>query len=553
MAEVTIPFFGEPTPRGLYGYTATITNLKDQRFVNCVPVASKNPITGSGKVYLQKRFGTTTATAADNGQDITANFYSNFQSVPYEGAGARVYRNSVSIGDITASRTVRFIRSALVNNIEYVCFVSYDSSGLNSEGWYHPSDATVTTFTGNRTSGSPVISGIASTAGLYSGQLATGTGLAAGTRILTVDSSSQVTLNANASSGAATSTVFTNEQIAKILDPDFPTNAQGGFAFLDGYAFIHDINGNIWGSDLNSVTAFGSSNYLNTNKSPDQGKGVYALRNYIVAFGKDSIELYVNQGNPAGSPLQRANITFSVGIASVQDTATVRQVVNAKIIGDSLYFVGRGREGVGIYKLNGESCQMIDGVNINSLIYQTRSNVGAVFIGGQLGAAFQLDTNNSLMYWEQSNSWTIWTNPTDGGSDMGFWTINAIEQGYANRLGGLAGKRFVSQNTTWTDDSVAFSMIAQTVKTDFGTEKLKTVNYVTLLGCDIQTGTATLEYSDDDYATWTTAGTFDLTKINPRIFRCGSFKGGRAWRVTHSDATDFRCESIKFQYKVGMH
>src|SRR5690606_33628881 len=67
--------------------------------------------------------------------------------------------------------------------------------------------------TGNRTSGSAVITGIASTAGLEPGMFVRGTGIPAGTKILTVDSGSQITLDANATSGSGTSTSLTIDLI----------------------------------------------------------------------------------------------------------------------------------------------------------------------------------------------------------------------------------------------------------------------------------------------------------------------------------------------------
>lgn len=67
------------------------------------------------------------------------------------------------------------------------------------------------TPTGNRTSGSAVITGLSIDAEelLAPGILVTGTGIPAGTRILSVDSPSQITLTANATSGSGTSTSLT--------------------------------------------------------------------------------------------------------------------------------------------------------------------------------------------------------------------------------------------------------------------------------------------------------------------------------------------------------
>jgi len=54
--------------------------------------------------------------------------------------------------------------------------------------------------TGDRTNGSPIVTGLSSTTNMRAGYYVFGTGIASGTTILTVDSSSQITLSANASS-----------------------------------------------------------------------------------------------------------------------------------------------------------------------------------------------------------------------------------------------------------------------------------------------------------------------------------------------------------------
>lgn len=65
--------------------------------------------------------------------------------------------------------------------------------------------------TGNRTSGSPILTGLSVDTATWAavGQRVFGTGIPAGAKILTVDSTSQVTLDTNASSGAGTSTALT--------------------------------------------------------------------------------------------------------------------------------------------------------------------------------------------------------------------------------------------------------------------------------------------------------------------------------------------------------
>ncbi|KQU96431.1 hypothetical protein [Devosia sp. Root105] len=64
-------------------------------------------------------------------------------------------------------------------------------------------------ITGNRTSGSPTLTGIADTTGLAIGQRVFGTGIPAGAKILSIVPNTSITLTANASSGTNTSTALT--------------------------------------------------------------------------------------------------------------------------------------------------------------------------------------------------------------------------------------------------------------------------------------------------------------------------------------------------------
>lgn len=61
---------------------------------------------------------------------------------------------------------------------------------------------------GTRTNGSPIITGLASTAKMSPGMPVSGANIPAGTTILTVDSGTQVTLSANATAGGATTLTF---------------------------------------------------------------------------------------------------------------------------------------------------------------------------------------------------------------------------------------------------------------------------------------------------------------------------------------------------------
>lgn len=116
--------------------------------------------------------------------------------------------------------------SPLGGMIPQTYFYSFTYEWTDNQGNLHRSAPSIpleivintppATFTGNRTSGSAIISGISSTANLQAGQGITGTGIPADTSILSVDSGTQITMSTNASSGTATSTVITVTAAASV-------------------------------------------------------------------------------------------------------------------------------------------------------------------------------------------------------------------------------------------------------------------------------------------------------------------------------------------------
>ncbi len=72
-------------------------------------------------------------------------------------------------------------------------------------------------FTANRTSGSAVLASVSSLTGLQVGQAISGTGVPAATFILSIDSPTQITMSANATSGSATSTTITPVTLSSLV------------------------------------------------------------------------------------------------------------------------------------------------------------------------------------------------------------------------------------------------------------------------------------------------------------------------------------------------
>lgn len=783
MPSVTIPLAGQLNTRHQTQLVDSVAKI-DQLFRNCDFDVIKNPITGDAKMFIQKRWGlssyitTGASTVANAGflVSVTGTIISAFGS-----SAGTVYADSTSCG--VSGGKVLHISEASISGKQHYFITCSDGSG-----WYLVSDSySQTAYTGNRTSGSAVISGIASTAGMYAGQAITGdAGIPASTRILTVDSASQITLSANATSGAATSTALTKTPLAKIVS--LPGSAVGKFVYLDGYLFFADeTNKRIYQSGLNNITSWGASDYITVQSSGEAIAGIARVGSRIAALCSASIEFFYNAGNPSGSVLTSQKELFRrIGVSGGSATNASSTVPVYAYSGDTVFFLGtEGGQSRGVYAMAGTEIKKISTPEIDRQI--SRSAAGTYWLisafhdrGKNYVAVSEtssplrtfigcLETGmwpDNYFFSDATGGWTIF-----GGGIVGYTGSNTTDTSmvFCVTSEGTDGIVYRLRNDVYTDNGTSFTLSCQTSKTDFGSEKRKTINSVALLGADIQpeinylnltgnsggylstpdssaftfttdieviakvaltdytpsssqwiaaqdttgaaasawrllinssgalvfevsngasyvqlastvatgstdgsiqwikasytfndgsgnrvgkfykssdgltytqigstvttagtvtmnasstnvtigahaggngnlagkvyfveirdgidgpdvaffeagrarvgnstvtgstgetwtingdasftnsgsaTSFATLEYSDDDYQNWTTAGTFDLTTSNPRIYRCGSFKGGRAWRLTHSANTAFRAQALKFEYKEGAH
>src|SRR3990167_6714599 len=140
---------------------------------------------------------------------------------------------------------------------------------------------------------------------MYVGQAVSGTGVAAGARILTVDSATQITLNANYSADGTDITI-TKTPIAKIIDTDFLSTSDyiSALVPMDGYLFYTTSDGKVANSNLDSITAYTAIDFLSAQMYPDPTVAIIRTKNILGVFGTNSLELFKNVGNANGSPLQ---------------------------------------------------------------------------------------------------------------------------------------------------------------------------------------------------------------------------------------------------------
>lgn len=531
---------------------SSASSNKDQRYINAIPERITNPLTGAQSFYVSKRPGFDTLSTPSAGNQGTA-----IKVWSTSGAGTDVitafgstnstlYKNTTSLGAITGTAT--HLEETIIGTASYVVAPSSDSTA-----WYYADDTgtPTQTFSGTTTSGSAVVTGIASTTGFHVGQALSGTGIAAGARILTVDSATQITMTANAT--ASGTPTITRAVLAKIIDSDYPGNASrtttGNFVFLDGYALIMDTSGRIYNSALNSLDSWGANDFLVAQMYPDKGVGLARYKNQIVAFGKETTEFFYNAGNETGSPLARTDQGFTK-IGCVGQNAYVA-------LEDTVAWVSASDiSGIGLYVLDGLTPRRVSVPSIEAQLALVNS--ANIFVTGAkfVGKTFIVITTTSttFVYVIEDDMWHEWSSTTPlwhhlTGTSAGSRLIYGISRT------STSGKLYYlnPSDLQYTDDGTQYTMLIQTSKFDADNSLTKFLRRIAIVGDKYSTtNTLNIVWTDDDYNTFSTARSVDLSSAYTHLEHCGSFRR-RAFRITNSSDMPCRLEALELHVKQGIH
>lgn len=335
----------------------------------------------------------------------------------------------------------------------------------------------------------------------------------------------------------------------KITDADFPGNASlttvGNFAHMAGFSFIMDTKAQIWNSDVNSLTAWTASAFITASSYPDVGIGVVRKGDKIMAFGTESVQFFYNAGLAPAPLLPIEPMTIRVGAISA-DAITE--------IGDTVFWAGSSPQGgVGIYQY-GTGAQRISTPEIDSILLLSGAGNISLSAAKFYGRSFVIVQAGSVtfVYCIEEKAWHEWASTTPLWYKCAGVSTGSSQVTYAISKNSTSGKVFTINpaSLTFQDNGAAFSAIWQTSLLGEG-NKRTFWDEVEIIG-DRQTSASamTISYSDDDYQTYTTLGTVDLSDARPRLTRCGSAYR-RAWVGTHSANTPMRIEALAGRKTVG--
>jgi hypothetical protein len=350
--------------------------------------------------------------------------------------------------------------------------------------------------------------------------------------------------------------VFFSTAIAsftEITDSDFTgLTIRGKMEFVDGYAFVLASNNRIYNSDLNTLSSWGAASYI--SKQIEQTSPVCLARfgNQILAFGEENMEVFRNAGNATGSPLQSVPSMFQrIGAPRLETLGTGHYYA---MLGNKMYFIGRQGKmarATGVYAYNGSAIDKVSNSAIdkilNSLPYDATNgifSIGAVGFYGQTAIALALDpvtatTQRWLMFFPEWKDWFEWNSTVFSPVGTGTQLLG---------LGANQHKLYQLYNTTtpadnFQDDGNNYQWAHQFKLPGSGNQR-KHMPMFSLKGDTARSAlNIGVEFSDDDYQSWSAVRNIDMTGAMKFITRCGGFND-RAVRLSYTGALEVRLESV---------
>lgn len=338
------------------------------------------------------------------------------------------------------------------------------------------------------------------------------------------------------------------------IDSDFPVATQKGIVYLNGATYVMDINGQIWGSAINSVDQPGdwsAINFISAQAEPDAGVFLAKQLVYLVAFSEWSTEIFFDAGNATGSPLgpvQGSKISYGCRAAG-----SVQQ------IDDTLIWLSATRSAaVQISMMNQLNHRVVSTESIDRLLQGSSLQSVSSFQLKINGHSFYLitlrDRNLTLAYDITENLWYQWAD--SNGNYFPF-----MYYGYTT------GSRHLIQHesngdiyevdqeylTDVADDGATLTPIVCDIYTpnfDANTRRVKQLSAMEFIGDQTPGSKLYVRSSDDDYQTWSNFREVNMSYKRPRLVNCGSFRR-RAYHFRHRSNTPFRLQAVEMQYDVG--
>jgi hypothetical protein len=355
--------------------------------------------------------------------------------------------------------------------------------------------------------------------------------------------------------GVSLYSVSTGGVLTTLADPDIPSPLAAGIVVLDFFAFVLTPSAQIHNSTVGDVTTW-DGDFLTAELMPDDGVRINRHVNYLVVWGEDSVELFVNAGNPTGTPLGRY-----VGAATLHGCPAPDSVAR---LGNTNFYVGRNDHGHLFVSMLDErfTHRKISPIFVDEALTEMGAAISDAvgYTMGALGHDFYVLTlpapvDKTYVFDYTTGLWYEWTAP--GGGRWPYIEAEVFSGGEVRLLHESTGQVFRIDSDTYNDDGSLYTMTIQCRKHDLRVKQQKFGNSLRVMG-DLAATPADsseflkVEFSDDDYQTFSPARDLDISKEGSRLTRMGRYTR-RGYRLSHTQDTPWRAQALELDVERGSY
>ena len=535
---------------GAYSNRGSDAN-KDQRFVNIFPETRKVEQLENTKIFLNKRPGLSVYKDFGAGEGRGATY---FNGKFYVAIGNTLYEDGVTpTSKITFSSSTGHV-GLLLGNSSTLGDYLFVTEG--TAAWIIDTAGTVTQILDSSIhSITLTAAGSGYTNGTYALSFTGGGGTgAAGTYTVSGNVVTSISLTSEGSGYTSTPTIgfpsgggtgaTAGCSINAIPFPHIPVPI-----FIDGYIALAK-GSDVYTCDVDNPTKWTASNFLSAEMFPDPIVGLSRQNNQVVVLGHNSIEFFYDAANAAGSPLSRNDsTTIQMGCA-----APYAIIGNEKYI----FYVSQSDSG-------GRAAWIIDGFQpkkvsdeyieriLDAEVDMSDCRGFGLRTKGHLFYVINLKTSGrTLVYDSDEKLWHEWSSYSAGNHSVFQCDCMADNStGSAYLLHSSNGTLYKLDTTCYTDGTDPILLELVTNRYDMDTYHRKFMHSCKIVGDRYSTANSiNLQWTNDDYQTWSNVKTISLTDDFPAFQRLGAFRR-RAFKITHSSDNPLRLESLEVEYTKG--
>lgn len=348
--------------------------------------------------------------------------------------------------------------------------------------------------------------------------------------------------------GTTLSQISTTYGVTTVSDPDMPVPHLPTPVFFDSYLLLVQANtANCYNSDGNDPTSWDSANFITAEMRPSIVEAIVTMNNYFLLLTQTSIEYFWDAANPTGSPFQRNDTPVKLK----------GYVGGLSQFGNKVYLVAEEVEGQpDVFVMEDFNMKAIG----NDAI---RRHLNSVSLANLTGNIVSIDGND--MYVIDSGVLTYFMI-----LDTGYWGLMTFgtetrfpfnEALTVNNANGdttvftLQGSNtmYNFDPTLFQDAGVTFPAVIVTDNQQFDTWNQKYMYRLTAYADrPVGGGQMLIQWTDDDYQTYSTPVAVELNQEIPAIRQLGRFRK-RAFKLTYTVNNSWRIQRLEVDINTGIH